>query len=395
MIHPDENCRFSGTPTMAQVERALDRCDAIRERVETYCHGERLTRYLRELAETPAPSGVSSLMRTPVLRALLEKDGELDGEGLRLDPDYAGTGTATLSCGKGAQSGLWYIAHLDSISYLVQPALQGRHPLVPYCYHLTKVGERQAKALRYELETGTFVTCADGRLVSDADGPWFVPDGNVVLRSGDRVVPVAPFTAHNDGLLTGHFDNAGGVAAMAVAAPVLARLSGSAFFAMPDEEEGPAATGSQSMSRGALRLMAAAPAPRLTLVIDMQQTAAEGNTGPNGAGVPGSGAVLSEFSSLARGAVTPPHLYAAVRAFTAGLATCGVTVKETSNYYTSRSDDVAVMQRSSKIVLLGFPGADRHFDNDVPSAHIDDFVSLSRALVYMSVLFQELERPAA
>jgi len=387
--------RSPGTPTMAQVERALDRCDAIRAQVESYCEPDRLMRYLRALADTPAPSGVSSLMRTPVLRSLLEEDGGLDDDTLRLDPDYAGTGTATLSCGKGAQSGLWYIAHLDSISYLVQPAEQGRHPLVPYCYHLTKVGERRARALRYDLETGTFVTCAEGRLISDEGGPSFVADGHVVLRTGDRVVPVAPFTAHNDGRLTGHFDNAGGVAAMAVAAPVLAKLSGSAFFAMPDEEEGPAATGSQSISRGALRLMAAAPAPRLTVVIDMQQTAAEGNTGPNGAGVPGSGAVLSEFSSLARGAVTPPHLYAAVRAFTSGLATRGATVKETSNFYTSRSDDVAVMQRSPGIVLLGFPGADRHFDTDLPSAHIDDFVSLSRALVYMSVLFEQLERPPA
>jgi hypothetical protein len=84
-----------------------------------------------------------------------------------------------------------------------------------------------------------------------------------------------------------------------------------------------------------------------------------------------------------------------VRAFTSRLATRGATVKETSNFYTSRSDDVAVMQRSPGIVLLGFPGADRHFDTDLPSAHIDDFVSLSRALVYMSVLFEELGRPAA
>ena len=390
----EQNHRFPGTPTMAQVRRALDRCDAIRERVETWCERERLMRYLRALADTPAPSGISSLMRTPVLRGLLEQDGSLEGDSLSLDADYEGTGTATLSCGNGARSGLWYIAHLDTISYLVQPSLHGRHPLVPYCYHLTEVGERQAQVLRYDLETGAFSICAEGRLISDEDGPCFVPDGGAILQAGDRVFPVAPFTAHENGMLTGHFDNAGGVASMAVAAPVIAKLSGSAFFAMPDEEEGPAATGSQSMSRGALRLMAATPAPRLTLVIDMQQTAAEGNTGPDDAGVPGSGAVLSEFSSLARGAVTPPHLYAAVRAFASGLATRGATVKQTSNFYTSRSDDVAVMQRSPGIVLLGFPGADRHFDTDLPSAHIDDFVSLSRALVYMSVLFEELGTPA-
>jgi hypothetical protein len=378
---------------MAQVTRALERCDAIRDTVEAHCTPDRLTRYLRALADTPAPSGAASLMRAPVLRHLLTEDGALEGGGLQFDPDHDGTGAATLSCGGGAASGLWFIAHLDSISYLLQPARDGRYPLVPYCYHLTESGERDARALRYDLDAGTMVTCATGRLVSDADGPSFVPDGDIILRPGDRIVPVTPFTAGAGGLLTGHFDNAGGVAAMAVAAPVLAGLGASAFFAMPDEEEGPAATGNQSISRGASRLLAAAPTPRLSVVIDMQQTAAEGNGGPNGAGVPGAGAVLSEFSSRARGAVTPPHLYAAVRAFAEGLEARGATVRETSNLYTSRSDDVAVMQRSPGIVILGFPGADRHFDTALPTAHLSDFVSLSRALVYMALLFEELEGP--
>lgn len=381
-------------PTLAQVNRALERCAAIGAEVRAYCTPDRLARYLGALADTPAPSGAASLMRAPVLRSLLEVDGALAGDRLRLDANHEGTGAVTLSCGSGVRSGLWFVAHLDSISYLVQPAQGGRHPLVPFCYHLTDAGERTARALRYDLAAGTFVVCAEGRLVSEGGTPFFVADDGTVLLPGDRVVPVTPMAAREDGLLTGHFDNAGGVAAMAVAAGALARSGGSAFFAMPDEEEGPAATGNQSMSRGALRLLAAAPAPRMTFVIDMQQTAAEGNAGPDGAGVPGAGAVLSEFSSRARGAVTPPHLYAAVRAFAAGLDALGATVRATSNLYTSRSDDVAVMQRSPGIVLLGFPGADRHFDTALPSAHLDDFVSLSRALVYMSVLYEELEGAA-
>jgi len=389
MSHPEA----TRSPTMVQVTRALQRCDAIREEVESYCTPERLTRYLRALADTPAPSGAAALMRAPVLQKLLEEDGALEGDALRLNPDHERTGAVTLSCGGGTAVGLWYVAHLDSISYLIQPNADGRYPLVPYCYHLTEEGERQAEVLRYDLDAGTFVTHARGRLLSEEGEPFFLPVGAADLRPGDRVVPVTPFKAADDGLLTGHFDNAGGVAVMAVAAPVLARLGASAFFAMPDEEEGPAAVGNQSISRGATRLLAAAPTPRLSVVIDMQQTAAEGNGGPDGAGVPGSGAVLSEFSSRARGAVTPPHLYAAVRAFTAGLEARGATVRETSNLYTSRSDDVAVMQRSPGIVILGFPGADRHFDRALPTAHLKDFVSLSRALVYMSLLFEELEGP--
>ncbi|UWQ21786.1 hypothetical protein [Jannaschia sp. W003] len=352
-----------------------------------------MLRYLRALSDAPAPSGAASLLRAPVLRALLEDDDALRAN-LALDPDYRGTGTAALSVGTGANSGLWYVAHLDTISYLVHPAQGGRHPLVPFCYHLTQSGERPARALRYDLDAAAFRTVAEGTLVSEAGAPTFRSSRGTPLRPGDRVVPVAPFAADGSGLLTGHFDNAGGVAALAVAAPVLAAIGADAFLAMPDEEEGPAATGNQSIGRGSARLVAAAPAPRLAVVVDMQQTAAEGNGGPEGAGVPGAGAVLSEFSSLARGAVTPPALYAAVRTFAGALGSRGANVKETANLYTSRSDDVSVMQRSDAIVLLGFPGADRHFDRAFPTAHLDDLVSLSRAIVYMSMLAAELEEEA-
>jgi putative aminopeptidase FrvX len=382
--------RSSVTPNLEQVERALRRCDDMRAAVEGHITPDRMLRYLRALSDTSAPSGVASLMRTPVLQALLKDDDALDRNGVSLTADFAGTGAAVLSTGCGADGGLWYLAHLDTISYLVHPETAGVHPLVPYCYHLTEQGDRPAQALRYDLSTGTFGVAADGLLQSTAGRPSFAVKKGDTLRPGDRVVPVAPFAVDESGLLTGHFDNAGGVAAMALAAPVLAETGCNAFLAMPDEEEGPAATGNQSISRGSARLLAAASTPRLSVVIDMQQTAAEGNHGPNGAGIPGNGAVLSEFSSLARGAVTPPPLYAAAREFTARLERRGATVRETSNIYTSRSDDVSVMQRNSGIVLLGFPGADRHFDTAFPTAHLDDLVSLSRALVYMAALYAEL-----
>ena len=380
-------------PTAAQVDRALRRCDDIRATVEAHVTTERMVRYLEALSDTPAPSGAASVMRSPVLQSLLEADGALTGR-LAFDEDYRDTGTAALAAGSGAESGLWYIAHLDTISYLVHPARDGRYPLVPFCYHLTEHGERPARALRYDLRVGAFVVVTEGVLLSDDNGPGFVANGGDHLRPGDRVVPVAPFKRADDGMLTGHFDNAGGVAALALAAPVLAEIGCDAFLPMPDEEEGPAATGNQSISRGTARLLAAAPTPRFSVVVDMQQTAAEGNSGPNGAGTPRAGAVLSEFSSLARGAVTPPPLYAAVRDFALNLGARGAHLKETSNLYTSRSDDVSVMQRSADIVLLGFPGADRHFDTTYPSAHLDDLVSLSRALIYMSALASELKEEA-
>ena len=380
-------------PTMRQVDRALTRCEEIAPLVARHVTRERMRRYLGPLSETPAPSGAAALMRAPVLRALLEEDGALGGR-LALDPDFRETGAAAITTGTGAEKGLWYLAHLDSISYLVQPRRGAGHALVPYCYHLTREGRRAAQALRYDLEAGRFVVLCQGTLVSSGGAPSFEPADATTLRPGDRVVPVTPFQCDEDGAMTGHFDNAGGVAALAVAAPVLAEIGADALLAMPDEEEGPAASGNQTISRGSARLIAAAPAPRLAVVVDMQQTAAEGNSGPDGAGTPGRGAVLSEFSSRARGAVTPPPLYAASRAFTRRLDAFGATVRETSNLYTSRSDDVSVMLRCAEIVLLGFPGGDRHFDAALPSAHLDDLVSLSRALVFVSALATELEGAA-
>lgn len=377
-------------PTMRQVERALRRCEQIAPMIERHVTPERVRRYLGALSDTPAPSGAASLMRAPVLRALLDEDGAL-GDGLALESDFCGTGAAVLTTGAAPVKGLWYLAHLDTISYLVQPRREGRHPLVPYCYHLTREGRRPAQALRYDLSAGRFIVFCEGTLVSDDGVPSFETANGSALRPGDRVVPVTPFLCGDDGTLTGHFDNAGGVAALAVAAPVLAELGADAMLAMPDEEEGPAASGNQTISRGSARLIAAAPSPRLAVVIDMQQTAAEGNSGPAGAGTPGNGAVLSEFSSRARGAVTPPPLYAAARDFTGRLVSVGTVVRETSNLYTSRSDDVSVMLRCAEIVLLGFPGGDRHFDNALPSAHLDDLVNLSKALVYMSALATELD----
>jgi hypothetical protein len=320
------------------------------------------------------------------LTQLWSEDASFDGVAARFDPDLGGTGNAALITGKDdGIPPLWFVAHLDSISYLIRPAENGRYPLVPFCYHLTESGERPAEALRFDPAQGRMITVARGRLVSENGEPLFVPLESEPLRPGDRVVPIAPFDVAGDGTITGHIDNAGGVAALAVAAPVLARAGIPALFAFPDEEEGPSATGNQSIGRGMSRLTAALDPPNLAVIVDVQQ-AAPLDCPPGMPGRLGAGAVMSEFSSLARGAVTPPPLYAAARSFFDQLAQDGLRVGEPQNAYTSRSDDVSVMLRTQSILLLGFPGADRHFDRGFPTAHIDDVVALAEALVYVSAL---------
>jgi hypothetical protein len=64
----------------------------------------------------------------------------------------------------------------------------------------------------------------------------------------------------------------------------------------------------------------------------------------------------------------------------------GVKIQESNNAYSSRSDDVSVMLKTPNILLLGFPGFNRHFDRGEPRAHLDDVVDLAKAVVYMSAL---------
>lgn len=192
------------------------------------------------------------------------------------------------------------------------------------------------------------------------------------------------------GLFTGSIDNAGGVAALAVAAPVLARAGVEALLAFPDEEEGPVAPGNQTIGRGGSRLIGLLPAPDLAIVADVQQGGGDLDADARGGIVNstrlGGGAVLAEFASLGRGAVTPPDLYALARHTARLLGEFGVRIQESNNAYSSRSDDVSVMLKTPNILLLGFPGFNRHFDRGEPRAHLDDVVHLAKAVIYMSTL---------
>lgn len=368
---------------LSRLEHAIE---ALKPVVDSHITGERVARYLTAIANTPAPSTAASAMRTPVLRRLLQEDGAI-GDRLALDANYSGTGSTVIQTGKAsAAKPLWYFAHLDTISYLVGPSAGERQPLVPFCYHLTQEGRRDAACYRFDLDSMQYVVVADGVLESEGGAAYFRPtDPSFRVESGDRIVPVTTCAQGADNNWTGHFDNAGGVAALAVAAPVLAAAGIDAMLAFPDEEEGPHGSGNQVIGRGGSRIIDRLPPPDLAVVVDMQQ-AFNGDAGDDNTVRLGHGAVLSEFSSLGRGSVTPPHLLALARRLIRLLDKCDVHVQEPQNSYTSRSDDVSVMLKTPNIVLLGFPGVDRHFDNGLPKANLDDIVNLSKALVYMALL---------
>jgi len=354
---------------------------------------ERVRDYLRALADTPAPSTAAAAMRVPVLRRLLQQDGAFESGRLHLHADFGNTGSPVILTGSADPAKpLWYFAHLDTISYLVQPFDGERIPLVPFCYHLVVDGIRSACAYRYDLARNAYMMLTEGTLESDAGNPFFRPAApDILLRAGDRVVPVSTYREdRGTGHFTGHVDNAGGVAALAVAAPVLARAGVEAMLAFPDEEEGPPGSGNQVMGRGGSRIVNLLPAPELAIIADVQQAGgdphADARGGVENATRLGAGAVLAEFSSFARGAVTPPHLYALARHVAGLIGELCVKVQESNNAYMSRSDDVGVMLKTPNILLLGFPGFNRHFDLGEPRAHLDDVVNLAKALVYMAVV---------
>jgi hypothetical protein len=365
--------------------------EALRPAVDAHITAERVRRYLSKFCDTPAPSGAAVAFRTPVMKALLEDDGALSLPGLRLHEDFEGSGSTVIMTGAPEpQKRLWYFAHLDTVSYLLQPRLGDAYPLVPFCYHLVKDGVRQARAYRFDLAGARYALVTEGEIVSHNGEPSFRPASDAPLLPGDRIVLFTTYEEDRSGNFVGHMDNAGGAAALAVAAPVLARAGVEALIAFPDEEEGPPGAGNQIMGRGGSRIISVLPPPDLAIISDVQQAggdpAAAAHSGIENSTRLGAGAVLGEFSSLARGAVTPPHLYALGLKMAKIVAPAGVLIQQSNNAYASRSDDVSVMLKTPNILLLGFPGLNRHFDLGLPRANLYDVVNLAKAIVYYSAL---------
>jgi putative aminopeptidase FrvX len=380
------------------VSRTTAHFSVLQPLVDSHITVERMRRYVASISSVASPSTAASFLRGPILRELLQETKALENDNLHFRLNYEKTGNSIILTGtKNIRKKLWYMAHLDTVSYLVKPKQQSRYPLVPFCQHMIQHGKRFAVAYRFIPSNSRYEIVARGSLESEDSHPFFRPEGgDLNLKPGDRIVFS---TSYQEDPLTGnftaHIDNAGGVAALLAAAPVLAAAKVEALLAFPDEEEGPPGSGNQMIGRGSTRILNLLPVPELVVVSDVQQTSSDSppNTPGGGDGAKlGEGAVLSEFSSLTRGAVTPPHLYALAVEFVAALQEIGVKVQVSNNSYTSRSDDVSVMLKTPNVLLLGFAGFNRHFDLGEPTANIYDLVNLAKAIVYFAALRTQLQR---
>ena len=352
---------------------------------------ERLFRYLKPLADTPAPSQSARYTRAAVLESLLRDEGVLDHPQIRFERNFENTGNSVLLAGRATRAkNVWMLAHLDIISYLLEPEINGRYPLAPLCYHMMHPGTRAGEVLEFDLATGRYSTVCTGSIVTEeSKAVFFEPGAPVRLRPGQRVCFSSELEwDKNTGELRGSLDDAGAVAALVLAATTVSHYGVELLLGLTDEEEGIEGAANQTICRGGARLLQYFDQPRIVIDSDIHEAVQMLEGGGPGDFQPGDGASFTERTSRGRGSVTPPHLYALLRRLAEELADEGISLKENWGGYVSRSEGVNAMLRTPNVCILGFLGANRHFEQDVTSANIHDLVNLARTAACLALLQQ-------
>ncbi|MGI9018718.1 MAG: hypothetical protein ACR2HR_16705 [Euzebya sp.] len=361
-------------------ERLLAEVPDLFARLETSATADRAVAILQPVADTPGPSQIASSTRGRVVAGLVGDAGLLD-RGAVYSSDAFGSGCDMLEFG---ELGATLVAHLDEISYLVAGA-RSEHgwPLAAYCYHLAD-GERDAAAIR-SWPDGEYGIASEGHLHTSEGTAYYRPaSGDGDLLPCDRVVLRSPLRWDpQGGQVTGSLDNAAGAAAAVLAADVLVDLGIPFRLVLTDEEEGPAGASTQTIARGASRILRCLSPSPVTIVTDIHGLSPTELARVDGHRVPW-GASLAEYSSATRGAVTPPGLYRGMADLLRSCEGDGVKVRENIGGHVPRSDDVVAMLHSPSIGLLGYPGINRHFDRGLPAANLHDLANLARALAVVA-----------
>lgn len=351
---------------------------------------ERLYHFLKPIADCQAPSQSVPWTRARVVEELLNQEGLLKQQGISFTRNYKKTGNAVLLLGKDdVQKEIWLLAHLDMITYLIEPGSNNTYPLTPICYHLMEPGERDAVALGFDIDTGQYEILTRGRMISHGDqlSPEFKPDKAVELHSGARVCFHSEMSWNREtDEIKGSLDDAGGAAALLTAAVFLAQYDVELMLGLTDEEEGRAGMGSQSFCRGGARLLRHFGQPSLAIVSDIHEAAEMyAGGGPQGF-QPGDGASFAEKASGGVGEIVPPHLYELQRRMAEELREKGIRLRENADGYVSRTEGINAMLRTPNVALLGFLGKNRHFQRGTESANIRDLVDLAKVVVCCALL---------
>ena len=366
---------------------SLDAHDGLFDRLETEVTAERAFDILAALESAPTPSQTAQLARIPVVEALLRAGGLLADGSVIWHANYGKTGNAVLMLGREPRAKrVWMFAHLDQISYLVDPGEEGCYPLMPFCYHMQQEGARPALALAPDL-TGGLRVCARGKIRVDGGAVVFDVEEGGPLGPGVRVVYDSSLAWDRaTDRLTGYLDDSVACAAILLAVGVLRHYPVEVLVGLTDEEEGPPGDATQSFGRGGRRLVGLFDPPELAIVSDVHESEAMiRGPGPRGL-LPGDGAVFAERSSSGRGTATPPHLYAIQQHLAAGLDRRGVRMRENWGGYVSRSEDVNATVATPSTALVGILCSNRHYANGAPTANLRDVVELAKVLVAYTLL---------
>lgn len=359
------------------------------ERLKAEITPESIYQYLKPIADTHAPFQSTSWTRAKVIEDMLGPE-LLSQPNVTFQRNFENTGNSVLLLGRNKRrKKVWLLAHLDIITYLVEPNSHQKYPLTPICYHLMEPGERAAVAVGFNIEKLAYEIIAHGKIVvSDREAiPYFIPANQTTLRPGDRVCFHSELTwDRKTGVIRGSLDDAGGAAALLKAAVFLADYDIELMLGLTDEEEGVAGMGNQTFCRGGARLPRYFEQPELVIASDIHEAAEMyGGQGPSNFSL-GDGASFAEKASRGLGEVTPPHLYALKRKMAEELQDENIRMRENLDGYVSRTEGINAIYRTPNVSLLGFLGKNRHFQRDVESANINDLVDLSKAVACFALL---------
>lgn len=366
---------------MQRFESILRQRPTLIEDITNWITPELVLTTLIPIANTPAPSGVSSLTRGPIIKNWFETKN-LKTKKVTLVSNVLDSGTEVLSFGSGGMS---LFAHLDEVSYLFCGRVRaGLARITPYCYHLAK-DPVPARILRFNSHGGWHEIC-DAEVFIKEDQYFVSYPEDIDFGFADRVVLASPLNYNSQtGLVTGSLDNAAGVTAALVACELMVHLGIPFDCYLTDEEEGPAGSSSQTISRGAARILRHVQQAPLSAIIDIHGLNEVDLATSLNHQIPW-GASLAEFSSGGRGSVSLPEIVITLSETFSKLEDRGIRVQQNIGGYVPRSDDVVSMLYSNRLVILGYPGINRHFDRGLPTANLHDLVNLARALVVLGAM---------
>ena len=334
----------------------------------------------KRVADTPGPSQVAPWTRGKVIKEILTEFESVNKNNLNWDNNFKNTHNGVIRLGeKVPEVGL--VSHWDTISYLIGDEIKDGYELIPYFDHIMEPRAENGLCLGYNLISKKYEIICHGKIVG-GETPKFLPNNNEKLKPGHRVVFNSPAKSTNiDSVYEAQIDNAAGCTAVLLATIYLSGFSGvNLISCFTDEEEGPVAKGNSAFSRGSFRLLPHIDDLNLVFISDLHGMPDEETANK----YMGKGALITEYASKTRGAVTPPWLFEVVSGIS-NKYNPDIKTQISSKSFASRSDCIAFYQKNINIVLAGVPSINRHYLNGIPKCSIDDIMNLSRFLV-VSVL---------